>query len=148
MTVEKAGEKWGYSKSQIKRLMQLCSSIPERFPRVGGHVTIPNDSPKIFLPDKRSKNSRGYFYRYIFDAIGTDSLLYPESIGISDTDLSAHLRALLENHEIERKDARSSSWNTTDFMIPRNGIWCKKTSVEKRQYLKELLEKLSIGKEK
>jgi len=86
MTVEEAGRRWGYGPNQVKRLKALCLSLPERFPLVAGHVTIPDDSYKIFVPDGRSKNARGYFYRYILDAIGTDSLLYPESIGITAAD--------------------------------------------------------------
>ena len=146
MTVEKAGEKWGYGKSQIERLRQLCLSMPDKFPLVAGHVTIPEGSPKIFVPDKRSKKGRGYFYRYLFDAIGTDSLLFAESIGITDTDKEAHLRELFENKEIKRKDPQSTSWETIDFMIPRNRLWGKKSSQEKRSYISELISKLGIAR--
>ena len=125
MTVEKASEKWGYGKSQIERLRQLCLSMQDKFPLVAGHVTIPDGMPKIFVPDKRSRRSRGYFYRYLLDAIGIDSLLLAESIGITDTDKEAHLRELLENKEIKRKDKLSTSWETIDFMIPRNRLWGK-----------------------
>ena len=146
MTVEKAGEKWSYSKSQVKSLRHLFLSMPDKFPRVAGHVTIPDESPKIFVPDKRSKKSRGYFYRYILDAIGIDSLLLAESIGITDTDMEAHLRELFEGKEIKRKDPQSTSWETIDFMIPWNRLWGKKSSQEKRSYISELFGKLGIAK--
>ena len=143
MTAEEAGRRWGYGPNQIKRLKTMCLSMPKRFPLVAGHVAISDDSPKIFVPDGRSRNARGYFYRYILDAIGTDSLLYPESIGITADDMRAHLNALLNNNEIERKDPEAVSWETIDFMIPRGGNWDKKSSTEKRSYLSELLDKVA-----
>lgn len=146
MTVEKAGEKWGYGKSQTKRLKALCLSMPERFPLIAGHLTIPEDSPKIFVPDKRSRKARGYYYRYLLDAIGTASLLLPDSIGITENDQKAYLKELLENKEIKRKDACSSSWETTDFLIPRNVIWGKKSSREKRWYISDLIGRLKHAK--
>lgn len=142
MTVERAGKLWEYGPSQIKRLRKLCLSMPGRFPLVAGHITIPDNTPKIFVPDGRSKKSRNYFIRYLLDAIGTDSLLYPESIGITEADEEAHLKALLDNHEIERKSPNSTSWETVDFMIPRSKIWGRKTAGEKRNYISNLIESL------
>ena len=139
MTVERAGNLWGYGPSQIKRLRKLCLTMSDRFPIVAGHITIPENAPKIFVPDERSKKGRNYFIRYLLDAIGTDSLLYPESIGITREDKEAHLRALLANHEIERKNPESTSWETTDFMIPRSRFWGRKSAAEKRSYISKLI---------
>ena len=140
MTVQKAGELWKYNNGQIKRLRKMLSEMPERYPRVLGHICIPEDSPKIFVPDYRSKKNKGYAYRYILDAIGTHSLLYPETIGINDEDLQACLEELLDNHEIRRKRANTTTWNTTDFIVCRKRVWVAKSAHEKRKYVADLLK--------
>ena len=140
MTVTRAGEIWNYSKSETERLNKMLSEMPERFPRVAGHITIPDDSPKIFVPDYRSRNNKGYAYRYILNAIGTNCLIYPETIGINDAILRAYLEELLEHNEIRRVDPQSESWNTTDFIVRRNRLWVRKTSEEQRKYVAKLVK--------
>lgn len=140
MTVQEAGKKWGYSRNHTERLRKMLLEMPEKYPLVAGHLVIPDESPKIFVPDNRSRNTKGYVYRFILDAIGINSLLYPETIGINDDILKASLEELLDNNEIRRVNKDSSTWETTDFILCRNRIWAKKSAEEKRKYVAELIE--------
>ena len=67
-------------------------------------------------------------------------MLYPETIGINDALLRAHLEELLEHNEIRRVDPQSESWNTTDFILRRNRLWVRKTAEEQRKYAAKLVE--------